>query len=206
MTAERLTSPELTVFLVRHGRTRLNVDGRIRGQLDVELDSVGQLETARLANVFGRVPLSRIVSSPLVRARATAAPIALIHDLAVEVNEGFIDRDYGRWNGDFRHDVETRFGSLDSAPGVEPSTALDWRLLRTFNQIADRSASAGPIMCVGHDATNSALLRLLVPALSAAEAIEQHTGCWNRLDLIGGRWAAVVINETPTDASHFIEL
>lgn len=197
----------LSVFVVRHGQTQLNADGRLRGHLDIALDSVGQLEAARLANVLGRLPLRRIVTSPLRRARETAAPIAIARAIPIEPDDDLIDRDYGPWTGCPRSDVEARFGSLDNAPGVETIDGLEQRLLEAFNRVVvERHADNGPVLLVGHDATNAALLRALVPELAACDNIEQHTGCWNRLDLVGDRWHASVLNEYPTDASTGIAL
>lgn len=194
-----------TLFIVRHGQTPLNADGRVRGHADIELDSVGQLEAARLANVFAHVPLTRIVSSPLLRAQETAAPIALTHDIVVDIDVDLIDRDYGPWTGQPRVDVEERYGSLYHAPGVELSAQLETRLLRAFNRLVETSATTGPVMLIGHDATNAALIRLLVPDVATPGRIEQHTGCWNRLELAGGRWKAVNMNQIPTDTSPAFE-
>lgn len=54
-------------------------------------------------------------------------------------------------------------------------------------------------MIVARDAVNRSLLSSLVDGLpDDPEMIEQHTGCWNRLELDGGRWKAVTLNSTPT--------
>ena len=82
----------LTVLVARHGQTALNADGVLRGHLDVELDGAGRLEAARLANTFARLPLARIVSSPLQRARQTAAPIAAVLDLVDGVWHAAVNR------------------------------------------------------------------------------------------------------------------
>lgn len=187
-----------TVFVARHGTTPLNADGRLRGHLDVELDGAGRLEAARLANTFARVPLTRIVSSPLLRARQTAAPIAAVLDIAVEPDVGFIDRDYGAWAGRSVAEVEQRFGEIDAAPGVEPWATFERRIVDSFLRVLSERPSDDPILIVGHDATNQALLRAAVPGRGAL-GVTQHTGCWNRLDLVDGVWHATVVNRTPTD-------
>ena len=55
-------------YLVRHGRTALDADGRLRGHLDPPLDEVGRAEVEDLAIVLASLRPSRIVTSPLLRA------------------------------------------------------------------------------------------------------------------------------------------
>jgi len=183
------------LFVVRHGRTALNAAGRLRGRHDVELDAVGWLEAARLAVALADVELGRVVSSPLRRAVGTATPIALVHDLPVEVDDELVDRDYGEWAGQQADEVVARFGSLDAAPGVEPRNRFEARLRGVFDRWTGDQAG-GPVLLVGHDAVNICLLQLAVPEL-ADGAVVQHTGCWNELACDGGRWRAVAIDRVP---------
>lgn len=111
----------MTLLLVRHGRTALNAAGALRGHLDPPLDEVGQAEARAVADVLGPCLPVRIVSSPLVRATQTAAPLARRLGLAVEQDRRLIDRDYGTWAGCAAEEVAHRFGHLDAAPGVEPA-------------------------------------------------------------------------------------
>ena len=185
----------VTVFLARHGRTVLNADGRLRGHFDVDLDDVGRLEADRLVTALAGADVGRVVSSPLRRAIQTANPVALAHGLDVETDDDLIDRDYGTWTGHPAADVMTAFGSLDATPGVEATSVLEQRLLRGFDRWM--RPAGGATLFVGHDATNSTLLQLLLPELNGQE-IEQHTGCWNRLEHRDGRWYAMAINQVPT--------
>lgn len=80
------------IYLCRHGRTRLNVAGLLRGRLDPELDLVGHSEARDLAQQLNNVGLSRVISSPLQRAMQTAVPIAKASGLEVETDERLLDR------------------------------------------------------------------------------------------------------------------
>ncbi|HEY8092641.1 MAG TPA: histidine phosphatase family protein [Acidimicrobiales bacterium] len=81
------------LILVRHGRTDLNARGLLQGRLDPSLDAVGYAQAAELAKVVGRP--DRVISSPLVRARETAA----VFGCPVEVDERWIELDYGELDG-----------------------------------------------------------------------------------------------------------
>jgi probable phosphoglycerate mutase len=53
----------------------------------------GREQAARLAAWLALEPVDAVVSSPQLRARATAAPIAEAHGLAVEIVEGLVEYD-----------------------------------------------------------------------------------------------------------------
>jgi broad specificity phosphatase PhoE len=81
------------LIVVRHGRTEANRDRRLLGRLDPGLDEVGRSQADALARHIG--PVDRIVSSPLVRARETAAAWGA----PVEIDERWTELDYGELDG-----------------------------------------------------------------------------------------------------------
>lgn len=180
-------------YLVRHGRTHLNAEGRLRGDQDPPLDDAGRAEATALGRHFGTIAITYIVSSPLQRARQTAAAIAEHHGLPVHSAAGLRDRGYGRWAGALTADVLTRFGTVDQAPGVEPWTAFRHRVARTLLDELT-SAPQGAVIVVAHDAVNRALLEALA---GLDPDTEQATGCWNELRFLDGRWSAVAVNRRP---------
>lgn len=184
----------ISVVFARHGRTALNAAGKLRGRADPPLDEVGQLEADHLADMLAEMPIHAVVSSPRLRARQTAEAVAARHDLTVVVDAGLDDRDYGEWTGHVTDDVVARFGSVDAAPGVEIRADFENRVLATFHHLVGM-ASEGRLVIVAHDAINRVLLARLVDDLPDDPGlIQQDTGCWNRLELISGRWHAPVVN------------
>jgi broad specificity phosphatase PhoE len=172
------------VYLARHGRTALNAEGRLRGLSDPPLDEVGITEVTRLADALApRHPVA-VVCSPLQRAVATAQAIGAAAGAPVTIDARLTDRDYGPMTGLRREDVERRYGSVDSAPGVESREALADRAERAFFELV-AELGPGPVVLVSHDAFNTALLARLDPSLNQ---IEQRTACWNQLSLDHGVW------------------
>lgn len=188
------TSP--TVYLLRHGRTALNVAGALRGLIDVPLDAVGEAEAARLGDLFADVRLAVVGSSPLRRARETAERVAAATGAPLRIQPQLRDRDYGSWAGRPRAEAEQRYGSVDAAPGVEPAAIFEERVLAAFSDIVD--GACGQIALVAHDAVNRALLRQLAPDLSDG-AGGQRTGCWNWLERCGSGWSVRVLDGVPAD-------
>jgi len=55
------------IYLVRHGETALNADGRLRGLADPDLNDTGRQQALLLAASLIGVTPSVVVSSPLLR-------------------------------------------------------------------------------------------------------------------------------------------
>jgi broad specificity phosphatase PhoE len=87
------------IAFARHGQTELNRGGRLQGRIDAALSALGAQQAAALGRGFAAAPVTRVLSSPLERARATAVAIAAEHGLEVEVDERLIELDYGEWDG-----------------------------------------------------------------------------------------------------------
>jgi broad specificity phosphatase PhoE len=87
------------IAFVRHGQTELNREGRLQGRIDVPLSELGAQQADALARGYASAAVTRVLSSPLQRARATAAAIAAPHGLTVEVDDRLIELDYGEWDG-----------------------------------------------------------------------------------------------------------
>lgn len=167
----------VTHVLVRHGRTVLNAQARLRGHLDPSLDEVGRGQAARLAEQLAPLMVGwrhSIVSSPLARTIETAQAIGARTGLTVTTDERLIDRDYGLWAGYLRDEVLGQWGSLDAAPGVETRTRLDARV----RSILDESMKWAPVVLVTHDAVLHALLGHLDPRLTDAPL---DPGSWSTL-------------------------
>jgi probable phosphoglycerate mutase len=102
------------IAFVRHGETPPNRAGLLLGRSDAALTDHGRAQAERLAKALAGSGVERVLSSPLRRARDTAAPIAAACDRAVEVDDRLIEIDYGDWEG-------SPFGDL------EPEVVTRWR-------------------------------------------------------------------------------
>lgn len=165
-----------TLYLVRHGRTLLNAQGRLRGRADPPLDATGSAQAARTAAALRDVGAAAVVSSPLRRAWQTAEAIADAARVSHLVDEGLNDRDYGPQTGRIRSEVAAQWGSLDDAPGVEPADELLRRTEAAVGALCERFAPH-PLIVVTHDALIRALLLSLDPGLNP----QVETASWQVL-------------------------
>lgn len=103
------------LVLVRHGESTGNAAHLLVGRHDLVLTDRGREQAAALSPVLSGV--TRLVSSPLSRARETAEALGL--GVPVEVDERWIEMDYG---------------ALDATPvdSVPPQTWERWRADPSF--------------------------------------------------------------------------
>ena len=81
------------LYLVRHGRTEANAGGRLQGRIDLPIDDVGRAQAAAITSVVTSV--DRLISSPSLRARQTAA----VFGIEMEIDERWLEMDYGELDG-----------------------------------------------------------------------------------------------------------
>ena len=142
------------IWFARHGETPHNREGRLQGRVDLELSEQGLDQARRLAARFRGLEVARVVSSPLRRATQTAAAIAAVCGVDVEVDDRLIELDYGDWDGRLLSELRPERGSgwmRDPAfapPGGESLVDVT-RRVEAFCR--DRLAPAeGGIVAVSH--------------------------------------------------------
>jgi len=141
------------LIIVRHGRTEANASGRLLGRLDIPLDELGQRQAAQLAASLLATTdrIDRVVSSPLQRTRQTAAGLGL----PVDVDERFVEVDYGEYDGRPLADippelwVKWRSDSDFTPPGGESLATLQRRVSAALDDLAD-AARTETIVVVTH--------------------------------------------------------
>jgi len=85
------------VILYRHGETVANRDSRWHGRKETPLTEEGRRQATDLA--AEAPPLGVIASSPLSRARKTAAAVASAQGGDVAIVDGLTEMDFGEWEG-----------------------------------------------------------------------------------------------------------
>lgn len=138
------------IIAVRHGETAWNVDQRLQGHLDIELNATGRLQARRLATALaGREAIDAIYCSDLSRARETAQIVADELSLPLTPTPTLRERSFGEYEGltfvqvreNWPEQAERwRKRDPDWAPpgGGESLMQLKARLTHTVNEIAAR--------------------------------------------------------------------
>ncbi|WFC98595.1 phosphoglycerate mutase (2,3-diphosphoglycerate-independent) [Malassezia yamatoensis] len=168
------TAPRL--LLVRHGETNENVQetdqGIVQGQLDTPLNEVGRRQAIMTGNALKDVPLARIVSSPLARAKDTANEIARHHpEISVETDARIMERNFGVLQGQKYRGPSQK---PEDTQGIESSVAMTARLDSFFQDIRPSAAqSEGVTVIVSHGGALSCLMNnVMLP--SGQVVLEPH--------------------------------
>jgi probable phosphomutase (TIGR03848 family) len=100
MPPARKHTPRTVLLLVRHGVTPTTgkvLPGRAAG---LHLSDEGRKQADAAAQRIARVPkIAAIYSSPLERARETAAPLARARRMPIRIERGLLECDFGGWTG-----------------------------------------------------------------------------------------------------------
>ena len=105
------------IIAVRHGETAWNVDSRIQGQKDIELNETGRWQASRVGEALKSENISAVYSSDLGRAHETARPIADAAGIPVIPTEGLRERSFGIFEGK----------TFDEIRETWPEHAQNWR-------------------------------------------------------------------------------
>ena len=136
------------LFTVRHGETEWSRAGRHTGRTDIPLTDAGRIAAERLAPMFRGRAFELVLTSPLSRARDTAAlaghPDAIVDDDLREWDYG----DYeGRTTADIRTERPNWFLWDDGVPGGETIADVAARCDRV---IAKARAADGDVLAFAH--------------------------------------------------------
>lgn len=89
----------MKLYIIRHGETPWNAEGRLQGQTDIPLNENG----IRLAKITGEalkdVPFDLAISSPLKRARQTADLVLAGREIPVLEDARIEELSFGSWEG-----------------------------------------------------------------------------------------------------------
>jgi probable phosphoglycerate mutase len=192
-------------FLVRHAAHEL-VDRVLCGRMaGVSLGNEGRAQAQRVADRLARERIAAIHTSPLERARETAAPIGERLTLAPEVHEAINEIDMGEWSGRSFADLheDSHWQSWNSARSVsrpprgESMLQVQARVVDHLERVRANYRD-GAVVLVSHaDVIKAALLYCLGMPIDGYRLLE--IGPASISTLVIGDWGAKVMsmNEVP---------
>lgn len=97
------------ILLIRHGETDWNVEKRLQGHTDIDLNREGVRQAAALGRALLNEPLDAIFSSDLKRAFGTAQGIAIPRGMNIQLDTGLRERCFGAFEGLNHPEISERF-------------------------------------------------------------------------------------------------
>jgi probable phosphoglycerate mutase len=199
-----MTSPDspIRVVLWRHGQTDWNVENRFQGHSDIPLNKVGHYQASEAAQVLAALRPDRIIASDLIRAQETAAALAALTDITVEINPNLRETDGGLWEGKLASENRATHGELfanwyeggDEPAGVTGERRSD--VARRAVAVIEKETTnfSGTIVFVTHGGTVRSVLGsiLKLPIAQWGVIGGLSNACWSILELTkhhtGSKW------------------
>jgi broad specificity phosphatase PhoE len=109
------------IYLLRHGQTDYNREGRLQGQSESQLTELGMAQVQAMADLLKGLIVGdagwRILASPLKRTRQSAAIVAQTLGLEVEIEPLLIEVGCGVWENQLYDDIRKAYPRDFSSPG-----------------------------------------------------------------------------------------
>jgi len=144
------------LVLIRHGETDANAARLLLGRAQSPLTERGVAQAKALSRLLG--PVARVVSSPLARALDSAAALGL--DVPVEIDDRWVEVDYGEYDGQPLGSVPAEIWRQWRAdPGFRPAggeslAEMGGRVRQACDELfaADGAGARGPadVVVVSH--------------------------------------------------------
>lgn len=149
----------ITLYMGRHGETKLNSEDKLRGWMDVPLNAVGVKEAEAMGEAMSKTAIDRLYASDLDRADHTATIVGRHHGLKPILREWFRPLNYGDLNGKSLAEIKPKLQELNDiwkthpdheAPGGESFTEFQDRNLTGLHAILKNTKDGSEIMLVAH--------------------------------------------------------
>ena len=159
-------------FLVRHGETDWNLEGRVQGHSSTPLNDTGRLQAKRIGERLSTVRFAAAYASDLPRVVETAAAILNSHDTSLQTVVELREKSYGTWEGKTAKQLEDEdpvsYARLFednitfAPPGGESDSDLIDRASLAVERLKLAHQNDENVLVVSHGGTIRAILVLLL--------------------------------------------
>jgi len=191
----------MKIFLIRHGQTDWNLEGRFQGREDIPLNDQGILQARQCGLAISREQFGAVITSPLSRARKTAEIIAdCVSVDQLLIDDGIIERDFSKVSGMTPKEREAFYISGEQ-DDKEPWEDLCNRMLLTIKKYAEQFMHQNIIM-VSHGASINSVLSTLSEGRTGTGKILLKNACINILHYENG---TLRLGEYNMSADEYLE-
>ena len=203
------------VYLIRHGETDWNLQGRIQGGgHDIPLNANGKSQAKAVARALHDIPLTVICSSTLSRAKETADILWDDHSNVKhrELDSGLREMGFGEFEGLAIHSLEldeeirNRFKTigrqvnenpdLQFPGGGESTKMVEERAVQALQTLLDKYPNDPHIAVVSHGRTNKVLIAsIALGDVQKFRSVKQKNTAINVLDVDAeGNWTIRILD------------
>ena len=183
------------IFLIRHGETNWNKEGRFQGQIDIPLNENGKDQARRTFEYLKKISFNKAFSSSMNRPYETAQIILQNNkNLKIEKIDSLVEISHGLWEGKLESEIREQWPLLLKnwhdkpeeviMPEGESIKDVSERSIKAFNKICLSQKDSDLSLLVAHDAVNKTLIcKILGIDYSNIWMIKQGNGGITIIDL-----------------------
>ena len=183
------------IFLIRHGETNWNKEGRFQGQIDIPLNDNGKHQAKKTFEYLRNISFNKAFSSSMQRPYETAQIILQNRkDLKIERIDSLIEISHGLWEGKLEAEIREQWPVLLKnwhdkpeeviMPEGESIKDVSERSVEAFDKICLSQKDNDLSLLVAHDAVNKTLIcKILGINYSNIWMIKQGNGGITIIDL-----------------------
>ena len=157
------------IFLVRHGETNWNKEGRFQGQIDIPLNDNGKDQALKTFKYLREINFNKAFSSSMNRPYETAQIILKKHqNLKITKINALVEIGHGLWEGKLEEEIKENWPTLLKKwhdkpeevimPEGESIKDVSERSVQAFEEICSSQKDNDLTLVVAHDAVNKTLI------------------------------------------------
>lgn len=194
-----------TLYLIRHGETSWNADGRFQGHRNTPLNDTGIAQARMVARELATYRIDVLYTSDLARAAQTAELIAAEHTAPLIADVRLREAFFGEWEGLTLPEINERWPEILTAwkedslrtrpPGGETLEQVQARVVEAVREMVDRHPNAH-VAIVGHGGSLRAVIALALAAdLSIFRRLRLDNCSVSTLTVRDGQYALTQMND-----------
>lgn len=196
----------MRVYLIRHGQTQWNLEGRCQGFSDTPLTDLGKRQAQAISHHLRKRKLESVHASTLQRAQHTARIIASKHNLQIQCHPDLRELNQGKLEGLNAVQLREHHGPLLKEwflnpgalvmPDGESLEQVQTRAWEAVIQIAGTDTT-GEVAVVSHNLTILTILcRVLGLPLQYFRRLKQDVAAINTLEFTANGPVIISMNDT----------
>ncbi len=134
-----------TIYLLRHGQSKANLDAKFVGQTDSPLTELGERQAEKAGEFLNQFDIDMIFASPLKRAYDTAKPISRLKNIPIIPVKDLMEIYGGKWENSY-------FAEIKNISAEDYDT---W-----MNDIGNSRCTDGEAVAELYDRITSAILKI----------------------------------------------
>ena len=157
------------IFLIRHGETNWNKEGRFQGQIDIPLNENGKIQAKKVSKYLKEINFNKAFSSSMKRPYETAEIILQKRSgLKIKKIDELIEISHGLWEGKLENEIKEKWPELLNnwhnkpeevvMPEGESIKEVSERSIKAWDNISLIQSDNDLTLLVAHDAVNKTLI------------------------------------------------